>query len=123
MAAQAAVALGQAQRENDMVMALQSSRTIGKAVGLVMERFDLDDHEAFVQLVKWSEKADVRLRDLATHMVKQSNDLRHVTTATQPSDREQSPGVTLVGRPDAVDDRGLDALRERGRHGTGRLRP
>ena len=111
-AAQAAVALGQAQRENDLVMALQSSRTIGKAIGLVMERFDLDDHEAFAHLVQWSQKSDVTLRDLAAHLVKQSNDLRHLTKATQPPDQDHSPGLTLVGRLDVEDDPGLDAMRE-----------
>ena len=51
------------------MLALQSSRTIGKAIGLVMERFDLDDHEAFTYLVSLSQRSNIKLRDLATHLV------------------------------------------------------
>lgn len=76
-AAQAALAMRHAQRENDLVTALQSSRTIGKAIGLVMERFDLDDEEAFAYLARLSQRSNLKLRDIAAHLVKQSNDLGH----------------------------------------------
>jgi GAF domain-containing protein len=110
LAAQAAIALDAAQRENDLVLALQSSRTIGKAIGLVMERFNLDDHEAFAHLTKLSQRSSVALRDIAAHLVKQSNDLRHFTQARQPRHQERSPGLTLVPRLDGLDDQELDAI-------------
>jgi GAF domain-containing protein len=110
LAAQAAIALDAAQRENDLVLALQSSRTIGKAIGLVMERLNLDDHEAFAHLTRLSQKSNVALRDIAAHLVKQSNDLRHVAQARQPRQQERSPGLTLVPRFGASDDQELDAL-------------
>lgn len=88
-ATQAALALGQVQRENDLVLALQSSRNIGKAIGLVMERFDLDDHEAFERLSKLSQNSNIKLRDLAEHLVKQANDLRHFTKARQAAHEQQ----------------------------------
>jgi GAF domain-containing protein len=110
LAAQAAIALDAARRENDLVLALQSSRTIGKAIGLVMERFNLDDHEAFAHLTKLSQRSSVALRDIAAHLVKQSNDLRHLTQARQPRHQERSPGLTLVPRLDGLDDQELDAI-------------
>ena len=54
-AAQAAIALSQSRREHHLAAALQSSRTIGKAIGLTMERFDLDDQEAFERLARLSQ--------------------------------------------------------------------
>jgi len=76
-AEQAAMAMSHARREKDLLRALETSRTIGTAVGLVMERFNLDDQGAFAHLVGLSQRSNVKLRDLAAHMVKQSNDLRH----------------------------------------------
>jgi hypothetical protein len=102
--------LVQAQCENDLVMALQSGRTIGKAIGLVMERFDLDDHEAFLHLATLSQKSTIKLRDVAAHLVEQSNDLRHVAQARQTLRQQHLPGLTLVPRLDATQERGLDAF-------------
>lgn len=110
LAGQAAIALGAAQRENDLVLALQSSRTIGKAVGLVMERLNLDDHEAFAHLTRLSQRSNVALRDIAAHLVKQSNDLRHSTQASQPGHQKGSPNLTLVPGPYGLDDRELDTI-------------
>lgn len=114
LAAQAAISLGQAQRENDLVLALQSSRTIGKAIGLVMERSNLDDHEAFEHLTRLSQRTKVSLGDLAAHLVKQSNDLRHLAKARQPLYESRSSGLTLVPRFDALDDQELDVISEGG---------
>jgi GAF domain-containing protein len=80
-AAQAAIALRQAQREIDLVEALRTSRAIGKATGLVMERFDLDDEDAFEYLARLSQKTNLKLRDIAAHLVKQSNELCHLQRA------------------------------------------
>jgi GAF domain-containing protein len=94
-AARAGVALEAAQRENDLVLALQSSRTIGKAIGLLMERFDLDDHEAFVHLSDLARRSDVELRDVAAHFVKQANDVRHLRNSP-PLLREPARDPALV---------------------------
>ncbi len=107
-AAQAAIALSQSRREFHLAAALQSSRTIGKAIGLTMERFDLDDQEAFDRLVRLSQKSNLKLRDLAAHLVKQSNDLRHVTGLSQ--SLLQQPLATYIGLPhqDATDQTRFD---------------
>ena len=107
-AAQAAIALSQSRRENHLAAALQSSRTIGKAIGLTMERFELDDEEAFARLVRLSQESNVKLRDLAAHLVKQSNDLRHVTDRSQPPIQQPTAcHITLPGQHTA-DPCGID---------------
>lgn len=108
-AAQAAIALSQSRRENHLAAALQSSRTIGKAIGLTMERFDLDDEEAFARLARQSQKSNVKLRDLAAHLVKQSNDLRHATQASRPPIEQPSAGHITLPRHDATGTCGTDA--------------
>ena len=110
LAAQTAIALDATRRESDLVLALQSSRTIGKAIGLVMERFDLDDHEAFEHLTRLSQRSSVALRDIAAHLVTQSNDLRHFTQATEHGHRKRSPDLTLLPGLYGLDDQDLDAI-------------
>ncbi|WP_195908163.1 GAF and ANTAR domain-containing protein [Nostocoides sp. HKS02] len=105
MAARAATALAQAHRENDLLQSLQSSRTIGKAIGLVMEQLNLDDHEAFVHLTTLSQRSNVTLRETAAHLVKQSNDLRHMTKGHTGGDKKRATVLTLVPRPGPTDGR------------------
>jgi GAF domain-containing protein len=103
LAARAATALASAQRENDLLQSLQSSRTIGKAIGLLMEQLNLDDHEAFNHLTNLSQSSSVNLRDTAAHLVRQSNDLRHLTKAPQSGHQKRSSALTLVPGLDADD--------------------
>ena len=109
LADQAAIALAQAQRVTDLLAALQSSRTIGKAIGLMMERLNLDDHEAFEHLAMLSQRSNVKLRDIAAQMVTQSNKLRHAREATPLLHKPPSLGLTLDGRPDAPGERHVEA--------------
>jgi ANTAR domain len=53
--------------------ALQSRRTIGQAIGLVMERYGLDEDRAFQYLVRVSQTSNVKLRQIARELVEQSN--------------------------------------------------
>jgi GAF domain-containing protein len=100
-AGQAAMALTQAKRVTDLLAALQSSRTIGKAIGLVMERFDIDDHDAFAHLAELSQTSNVQLRDIAAHMVTQANKLRRSSAAEAPLQEPASSGLSLVSPLDA----------------------
>lgn len=84
-AVQASIALSGAVREKDLIGALRTSRTIGKAIGMIMERCELDEDEAFDYLVRLSQKTNLKVRDIASHLVKQSNDLRHLTLMTDPA--------------------------------------
>lgn len=68
-AAHAAVALGHARQVGDLQQALASSRTIGMAIGIVMERYQLDRDRAFAFLSRASSHGNVKLRDVAQEIV------------------------------------------------------
>lgn len=57
--------------------ALRTNRSIGAAVGIVMERFELDAETALAYLKRLSSHHNLKLRDLAAHLVE---------TRTLPSD-------------------------------------
>lgn len=109
-AAQAAIALGQSRREGHLAAALQSSRTIGKAIGMTMERFDLDDEEAFARLARLSQESNVKLRDLAAHLVKQSKDLRHATDGCQTPVQQPTAGHITLPDQHTADPCGIDGI-------------
>jgi len=68
-AAHAAVALGRARQVGDLQEALVSSRTIGTAIGIVMERYQLDRDRAFAFLARASSQGNIKLRDVAQEVV------------------------------------------------------
>lgn len=68
-AAHAAVALGHARQVGDLQQALVSSRLIGMAVGIVMERYGLDRDASFSFLARASSTGNVKLRDVAQEIV------------------------------------------------------
>ena len=70
-----AIALQQAVRDEQLIRALTTSRTIGKAIGLVMERHGLDEDAPYQHLVDVSHDTHVKLRLVATRMVNESNEL------------------------------------------------
>ena len=73
-AAHASVALGRARREEDLTAALLTRKVIGQAIGILMERYDLDEDRAFAYLVRVSSRSNVKLRDVAREIVDQRND-------------------------------------------------
>ncbi|WP_158548059.1 GAF and ANTAR domain-containing protein [Desertihabitans brevis] len=83
----AAHALGKSMREEQLQEALRSRRQIGQAIGIVMERYRVDEQRAFDYLARVSQHGNIKLRDVAAQLVEQGNGLR-----------QQRPGV-----PDATD--------------------
>ncbi len=73
-AAQAAVALGWMRREDELTTAMESRRTIGMALGIVMQRFDVDDSRAFRYLTRVSNDHNIKLRDVATQVIRDHNE-------------------------------------------------
>lgn len=73
-AAQAAVALGWMRREDELTTAMESRRTIGMALGIIMQRFDVDDARAFRYLTRVSNDHNTKLRDVAAQVVQDHND-------------------------------------------------
>jgi len=63
------VALGHAREVDQLHQALQSSRTIGTAIGIVMERYRLDQERAFGFLTRASSHSNLKVRDVAARIV------------------------------------------------------
>ncbi|MGZ0148190.1 GAF and ANTAR domain-containing protein [Kribbella sp. WER1] len=65
----AAVLLGWSRHESTMTEALESRTTIGTAIGILMERYQLDENRAFTFLVRTSQTGNVKLREVAAGVV------------------------------------------------------
>jgi signal transduction histidine kinase/DNA-binding response OmpR family regulator len=64
-------ALGQAETTvGQLRRALQSNRTTGTAVGIVMTRYDVDPERAFQVLVRTSQQSNRKLNDIAEELVR-----------------------------------------------------
>jgi GAF domain-containing protein len=68
-AAHAAIALDKTLTVTSLTEALRSRQLIGEAVGILMERYAIDDDKAFRYLVRVSQNTNARLRDIAQTLV------------------------------------------------------
>jgi hypothetical protein len=68
-ASHASLLLGFGSTVDHYTTALESRRAIGMAIGIVMERYGIDDDRAFAFLVRVSQDSNVRLRDVAADIV------------------------------------------------------
>jgi GAF domain-containing protein len=88
-ASQAAIALGRSRKEFQLSEALESRKIIGQAMGLVMQKYELDEDHAFQFLVRASSTGNVKLRDLAGELVRAANaratDARKARAAKHPN--------------------------------------
>lgn len=75
-ATHAAIALGRAKQEENLNQALSSRKTIGQAIGILMERYGIDEDRAFQFLVRASSTGNIKLRDIAEELVVTTNE-RH----------------------------------------------
>lgn len=72
LAAHAAIAMSAAREQDkadNLDAALQNSRQIGMAIGIVMHSHDLDQHQAFDFLTDISQRLNRKLRDVAEAVV------------------------------------------------------
>jgi hypothetical protein len=65
----AAVVLGWTKHEISLTNALHSRTMIGMAMGVLMERYQLDDGRAFAFLARASQTGNVKLREVAAEIV------------------------------------------------------
>ena len=72
-AVHAAVALGNAKQVTELNTALQTRKVIGQALGILMERYRMDEDRAFALLVRTSSHENVKLHTLAQHLVDEAN--------------------------------------------------
>jgi GAF domain-containing protein len=75
-AAHAALALGHSERLENLNAALASRKQIGLALGILMERLDIDEDRAFAYLTRISATTETKLRDVAASIVEELAD-RH----------------------------------------------
>ncbi|WP_369056069.1 GAF and ANTAR domain-containing protein [Kineococcus terrestris] len=69
LAAQVAVALSSAQREEQLREGMGTRTVIGQAQGILMERYGLDGQQAFRLLSRVSQDTNTRLHDVARELV------------------------------------------------------
>ena len=72
-ATHAALALGWAQHDEQLNEALATRKTIGQAIGIVMERYHIDEDRAFHFLLRTSSHGNIKLREVALHVVEEAN--------------------------------------------------
>lgn len=66
---QSAMALEYAREIDSLEQAVRTRKTIGQALGIVMERYDLTDERAFAFLTRLSQHRNVKLRLVAQEIV------------------------------------------------------
>jgi GAF domain-containing protein len=71
-ATHAAIILGHAQQEDQLNHALESRKLIGQAIGILMERYQIDADRAFQFLMRASSTSNIKLRDVADEVVTSS---------------------------------------------------
>ncbi|MGJ9372581.1 ANTAR domain-containing protein [Nesterenkonia sp. CF4.4] len=79
VASHAAVALADAQQVSQLHEAMQSRDVIGQAKGILMERYKITGHQAFLLLAKASQHSNKKLQALAEELVERG-DLSTSTT-------------------------------------------
>jgi GAF domain-containing protein len=69
LARHAAVAVASAREEANLAQAVDARKLIGLAMGILMERFDLDPDRAFEVLKRYSQDGNMKLREVAQQLV------------------------------------------------------
>ncbi len=69
LARHASVAVAAARDGETMTAAVDARKLVGQAMGLLMERFDLDESRAFEILKRSSQDTNTKLRDVAQHLI------------------------------------------------------
>ena len=69
LARHASVALASARHEQTMGQAVDARKLVGQAMGILMERFDIDADRAFAVLKRYSQDNNTKLRDVAQQLI------------------------------------------------------
>jgi GAF domain-containing protein len=93
-ATHAAIALGHAQERASLTEGLRSRKTIGQAIGILMQRHQITEDPAFAFLVRASSHRNIKLRAVAHELVAEVTD-----TAVRPDG--QQPGSKPTPIPPA----------------------
>lgn len=68
LASHAAIAMASAQQQEQLVQAITTRDLIGQAKGILMERHKITSEQAFTLLIRASQLANTKLRDVAEHL-------------------------------------------------------
>jgi len=69
LARHAAVAVASARHDETMTTAVDARKLVGQAMGILMERFDVDSDRAFAILQRYSQDYNIKLRDVAQQLI------------------------------------------------------
>jgi GAF domain-containing protein len=69
LARHASVAVATARQVQNLGAALDARKVVGQAMGILMERFDLDSDHAFAVLRRYSQDYNLKLRDVAERLI------------------------------------------------------
>ncbi|MFF0341483.1 GAF and ANTAR domain-containing protein [Kribbella sp. NPDC004875] len=69
LARHASVALASAKHEASLAQAVDARKLVGQAMGILMERFDIDADRAFAVLKRYSQDTNTKLRDVAQQLI------------------------------------------------------
>jgi GAF domain-containing protein len=69
LARHASVAVAAARDGETLTAAVDARKLVGQAMGILMERFDLDESRAFEILKRYSQDTNTKLRDVAQHLI------------------------------------------------------
>ena len=69
LARHASIAVATARHEETMAQAVDARKLVGQAMGILMERLDLDGDQAFAILKRYSQDTNTKLRDVAQQLV------------------------------------------------------
>ena len=69
LATYGAVAIASAQQHESLLQAVEASKRTGQAIGILRERFSVDEVRAFQILRRYSQDNNTKLRDVARHLL------------------------------------------------------
>jgi GAF domain-containing protein len=69
LARHAAVALATARHEETLARAIDARKLVGQAMGILMERYQIDGDQAFAILRRYSQDNNIKLRDVAQRLI------------------------------------------------------
>ncbi|MFF1820722.1 GAF and ANTAR domain-containing protein [Kribbella sp. NPDC058245] len=69
LARHASVAVATARHEETMAVAIDARKLVGQAMGILMERHDIDSDRAFAVLKRYSQDTNTKLRDVAQQLI------------------------------------------------------
>ena len=69
LARHASVAVANARHDETMAQAIDARKLVGQAMGILMERYDIDGDRAFEVLKRYSQDTNTKLRDVAQQLV------------------------------------------------------